>query len=148
MPHTTMAAVRVAGAPNFRPPAGKEQAAAPYGGRAGVEDAREDLGVSSPQTLSEAERRIVAVWAADCAERVLGLFEAQAPGDTRPRDAIARARAFGNGELDVAEEIRRRFSGGGAAREVRSAGNSAACPLRPGRLLGSFPQSVMIGPGH
>jgi hypothetical protein len=30
----------------------------------------------SPQTLSEAERRHVAAWAADCAERVLGLFEA------------------------------------------------------------------------
>ena len=28
----------------------------------------------SPQTLSEAERRLVAAWAADCAERVLGLF--------------------------------------------------------------------------
>jgi hypothetical protein len=27
--------------------------------------------------LSEAERRIVAAWAADCAERVLGLFEAK-----------------------------------------------------------------------
>jgi hypothetical protein len=74
--------------------------------------------VNSPQTLSEDERRIVAAWAADCAERVLPLFEAQAPGDCRPRDAIARARAFARGELDVAEEIRRRFVGGGAARDV------------------------------
>lgn len=44
-----------------------------------------DPGVGSPQTLSQADRRIVAVWAADCAERVLGLFEAKAPGDSRPR---------------------------------------------------------------
>ena len=36
--------------------------------------------MGSPQTLSEADRRIVAVWAADCAERVLGSFEAKAPG--------------------------------------------------------------------
>ncbi|WP_342769113.1 putative immunity protein [Flexivirga caeni] len=35
--------------------------------------------MSSPQTLSEADRRLVAGWAADCAERVLGLFEAEAP---------------------------------------------------------------------
>jgi Imm-5 like putative immunity protein len=35
--------------------------------------------VGSPQTLSEADRPIVAVWAADCADRVLGLFEADAP---------------------------------------------------------------------
>lgn len=40
--------------------------------------------MASPQTLSEADRRIVAVWAAGCAERVLGLFEAEAPGDSRP----------------------------------------------------------------
>jgi len=53
--------------------------------------------VRSPQTLTEADRRNVAVWAADCAERVLGLFEAEAPGDCRPRDAIARLRAFARG---------------------------------------------------
>ena len=74
--------------------------------------------VGSPQTLSEAERRIVAAWAADCAERVLGLFEAEAPGDTRPRDAIARTRAFARGDLGVAGEICRRFVGSAAAREV------------------------------
>ena len=38
------------------------------------------------------------------AERVLGLFEAQAPHDCRPRDAIARTRAFARGDLAVAEE--------------------------------------------
>src|SRR5437764_15018391 len=67
---------------------------------------RENLRVGSPQTLSESDRRIVAVWAADCAERVLGLFEEQAPGDSRPRDALARLRAFARGELGV-EEARR-----------------------------------------
>jgi hypothetical protein len=69
--------------------------------------------VGSPQTLSEADRRIVAAWAADCAERVLGLFETEAPKDSRPRDAIARTRAFAHGELAVAEQIRRRFIAGG-----------------------------------
>jgi hypothetical protein len=82
--------------------------------------------VRSPQTLSEADRRVVAAWAADCAERVLGVFEAKAPGDSRPRDAIARARAFARGELGVAEEIRRRFVGGGAAREVSDPAAAAA----------------------
>jgi Imm-5 like putative immunity protein len=87
---------------------------------------RQNLGVRSPQTLSEADRRIIAVWAADCAERVLGLFEVEAPWDSRPRDAIARTRAFARGELDVAGEIRRRFAGGGAAREVSSPAAVAA----------------------
>ena len=74
--------------------------------------------MSSPQTLSEADRRRVAAWAADCAERVLPLFETAVPGDQRPRDAIARARAFARGELTAAVEIRRRFVAGRAARGV------------------------------
>jgi hypothetical protein len=59
--------------------------------------------MGSPQSLSESDRRIVAAWAASCAERVLALFEAEAPGDRRPRDAIARTRAFARGELGVAD---------------------------------------------
>jgi hypothetical protein len=82
--------------------------------------------VRSPQTLSEADRRLVAAWAADCAERVLGLFEAEAPADDRPRAAIARTRAFARGELNTAEEIRRRFVGGVPAGEVRKPAAAAA----------------------
>jgi hypothetical protein len=93
-------------------------------------------GVGSAQTLSEEDRRNVAVWAADCAERVLGLFEAEAPEDDRPREAIARLRAFALGELGVAE-ARRRFVAHAAAREVtapaavaaaRAAGQAASIP--------------------
>jgi hypothetical protein len=102
--------------------------------------------VPSPQTLSEADRRIVAGWAADCAQRVLWCFEAEAPGDSRPRDAIARTRAFARGELDVAEEIRRRFVAGAAAREAatpsaaaaaKAAGQAAAIPHMGAHALGA-----------
>jgi hypothetical protein len=82
--------------------------------------------VTSPQTLSEADRRLVAAWAADCAERVVGLFESEAPTDDRPRAAIARARAFARGELNTAEEIRRRFVGGVPAGAVASPAAVAA----------------------
>jgi hypothetical protein len=82
--------------------------------------------VGSPQTLSEADRRLVAGWAADCAERVLGLYEAEAPDDERPRALIARTRAFARGELDTAEEIRRRFVGGVEAGNGRSPAAAAA----------------------
>lgn len=103
-------------------------------------------GVGSPQTLSEADRRLVATWAADCAERVLWLFEAEAPEDSRPRAAIARTRAFARGELGVAAEIRRRFVGGAAAREVsapaavaaaRAAGQAASIPHLGAHALGA-----------
>jgi hypothetical protein len=102
--------------------------------------------MGSPQTLSLSDRQVVATWAADCAERVLWLFEAQAPQDRRPRDAIARTRAFARGELDVADEIRRRFVGGGAAREVtapaavaaaRAAGQAAAVAHMGAHALGA-----------
>ena len=105
----------------------------------------------SAQTLSEANRRIVAAWAADCAERVLGVFEAEAPEDSRPRDSIARTRAFSRGELDVASEIRRRFEGGGAAREARTqagaaaaraAGQAAAVPHMGAHALGAAAYAV------
>jgi hypothetical protein len=82
--------------------------------------------VRSPQTLSEADRRLVAAWAADCAERVVGLFEAEAPTDNRPRALIARARAFARGELNTAEEIRRRFVGGVGAGDVKALVAAAA----------------------
>jgi len=76
--------------------------------------------VRSPQTLTEADRRLAAAWAADCAERVLALFEAEAPDDGRPRALIARTRAFARGELKTAEEIRRRFVGGVGAGDVKT----------------------------
>jgi hypothetical protein len=80
----------------------------------------------SPQALSESDRRLVAAWAADCAERVLPIFEAEAAADGRPRDAIARARAFARGELDAADEIRQRFVAGRAAHAVNSPAAVAA----------------------
>jgi hypothetical protein len=82
--------------------------------------------VRSPQTLSEADRRLVAAWAADCAERVLVLFEAESPADDRPRAAIARTRAFARGDLNTAEEIRRRFLGGVPTGEVQAPTAAAA----------------------
>lgn len=47
--------------------------------------------------LSMGELRSVAGFAADCAEDTLPEFEAAAPGDSRPRDAIDAARAFAAG---------------------------------------------------
>lgn len=82
--------------------------------------------MASPQALSLQDRRLVASWAADCAERVLPLFEAAVPDDLRPREAIDRARGFARGELGAAEEIRRRFVAGRAARGLADPAAKAA----------------------
>ena len=77
---------------------------------------------------------------------MLWLCEAEAPQDRRPRDAIARTRACARGELDVAEEVRRRFAAGGAARAVkgpaavaaaRAAGQAAAVAHMGAHALGA-----------
>ena len=76
-------------------------------------------------TLDEDDRRVLAVWAADCAERTLPLFEAQSPGDTRPREAIDGARRFARGELRI-----------GPARALAVAAHAAA------RAVGGDPAAV------
>lgn len=80
----------------------------------------------SPQTLSEPNRRLVAAWAADCAQRVLWVFEAEAPEDDRPRTLIARTRALASRELNTAEGIHRRFAGGVGQGEVKGPAAAAA----------------------
>jgi len=86
-------------------------------------------------TLTEADRRVLAVWAADCVERVLRLFESQAPGDTRPREAIDGLRAFARGEEQIGVVRALAARAHAAAREVgepvavaaaRAAGQAAA----------------------
>ena len=59
--------------------------------------------------------REVRLFAADCAERVLHLFESKHPDDDRPRKAIEAARAFANGEIDDAARDAARAAAGDAA---------------------------------
>lgn len=73
------------------------------------------LGLSSPVercgmarepgllTLSEDDRRLLAPWAADCAERALPSFEAVAANDSRPREALIGLRAFARGTMRIGE---------------------------------------------
>jgi Imm-5 like putative immunity protein len=42
--------------------------------------------------------RAVALWAADCAEQALPIFESRHPTDARPRQAIEGCREFGRGK--------------------------------------------------
>lgn len=80
----------------------------------------------SPQTLTIEQRRAVASWAADCAERVLHLFELEAPADAVPREAIARTRAFAAGDSTAAAEIAIRTVAGRAAHSATSPVGAAA----------------------
>jgi hypothetical protein len=77
-------------------------------------------------TLTDADHHLLALWAASCAEHVLGLFEAAEPEDPRPRQAIEHARAWVRGEVTM---MQARAAGGhamGAARDLRGAPRHAA----------------------
>jgi len=76
--------------------------------------------------LSEGDRRQVGLWAADCAERVLPLFEAKAPSDTRPREAIEGIRAFARGANRTARLRSLAWAAYAAAREVGDPAAAAA----------------------
>jgi hypothetical protein len=44
--------------------------------------------------VQDTEQKTLAVWAIDCAERVLPFFEQQFPDDQRPRQAIEALQAW------------------------------------------------------
>lgn len=44
--------------------------------------------------ISDEDRVLLGLWAADCAERALPLFETRAPDDPRPREAVDGVRDF------------------------------------------------------
>jgi hypothetical protein len=69
-------------------------------------------------TLSEDDRRLLGFWAADCAERVLPVFEAKTPSDTRPREAIEGIRAFARGGKRTARLRSLVWAAYAAARDV------------------------------
>lgn len=68
----------------------------------------------------------IALWAARCAERALAVFEAQRPGDERPRAAIAAVRAWERGELPMTACRTAAFAAHAAARDANDAGAPAA----------------------
>ncbi|MGL5865873.1 MAG: putative immunity protein [Dermatophilaceae bacterium] len=77
-------------------------------------------------SLTDADHHLLALWAATCAEHVLGLFEAARPDDPRPWDALAQVRGWVRGEVGM---MQARAAGGhamGAARDLRGAPRFAA----------------------
>jgi hypothetical protein len=77
-------------------------------------------------TLTDSDHRLLALWAARCADHVLHLFESVKHADPRPRQAIEQVRAWTRGEVRMSDS---RAAGGhamGAARAVNGAARHAA----------------------
>ena len=73
-------------------------------------------------TLTDSDHRLLALWAAVCAEHVLHLFESVQPSDARPRQAIAQTRAWARGEITMSQA---RAAGGHAMAAARALSGAA-----------------------
>ncbi len=76
---------------------------------------------------SKQDQRLLAIWAADCAEQVLPFFEKAYPKDKRPRQAIEACRAWiKTGIFKMADIRGASLAAHAAAREVKK-DNIVAC---------------------
>ena len=83
----------------------------------------QDKGVATQarliRRLDTWNEKTLRLFAADCAEHVLGIYEKQYPKDERPRKAIQAARDFANGLIDA-------YAANAAAYAAYDAANAAA----------------------
>jgi hypothetical protein len=78
-----------------------------------------ELDKTIAEQVKTSDHRKLAIWAADCAERVLPYFEERRPGDNRPREAIAAGREWARtGVFRMAAVRRASLAAHAAAREV------------------------------
>ena len=77
-------------------------------------------------TLDDDTHRLLAVWSADCAARVLQLFESERPDDARPRAAVDQAYAWARGEITITQAREAAYAAHDAARDASGAAREAA----------------------
>jgi len=77
-------------------------------------------------TLTDTDHRLLAQWAATCAEHVLPVFQHAAPDDDRPRRAIELTHAWIRGEVSIREAHQMAFTANAAARGISDAPKFAA----------------------
>jgi hypothetical protein len=101
--------------------------------------------------LDAPRHRLLASWAADCAEHVLPWFTAKYPEDDRPRRAIETARAWSRGEATVGEAREAAFAAHAAARSAsdptaravaRAAGHAVATAHMADHELGAAAYAI------
>lgn len=76
--------------------------------------------------LDDGTHHALAIWAAACAQHVVGIFDEYRPDDDRPRRAIALVRAWTRGEATMRECHKAAFASNAAGREAPPAARFAA----------------------
>jgi hypothetical protein len=111
-------------------------------------------------TLTDSDHRLLASWAAACAEHVLHLFESVRPSDPRPRQAIEQTRAWARGEIKMTQSRAAAGAANAAARDLSgpprhaayAAGQAAAVAHVAAHELGAAAYAIKaaraVTPGH
>jgi len=88
------------------------------------------------ELVSRTDHRHLAIWAADCAERVLPRFEKTRPGDDRPRKAIETARAWTRtGVFEMSVVRKASLAAHAAAREVKDEDDARSAARAAGQAV-------------
>lgn len=110
--------------------------------------AKTSMDTQIAELVARTDQKTLAIWAADCAERVLPYFEEKFPDDDRPRKAIDAARKWAEtGIFRMADVRRTSLAAHAAAREAggydparsaaRAAGHAIATAHVPRHAIGS-----------
>lgn len=103
----------------------------------------EPAGPGNRRRPFEHDQAALALWAADCAQEVLPLFEIRRPKDLRPRKAIDAARAWARGGISCGEARKAAVAAHAAARAARHHGEQEAAARAAGHAAATAHM-----PGH
>ena len=93
---------------------------------------------SIAELVSKSDHKLLAIWAADCAERVLLYFEEAFPEDNRPREAIEACRTWARtGVFKMAEVRKTALAAHAAARQADEYSAARSAARAAGQALGT-----------
>jgi hypothetical protein len=75
--------------------------------------------------LTDDDHHLLALWAAECAEHVLRIYEDVCPSDDRPRRAIEATRAWVDGDIQMTQSKDAAGASQDAAREIKAVSEAA-----------------------
>jgi hypothetical protein len=99
------------------------------------------------ELVNKQDQKVLAFWAADCAEHVLSYFEKKYPKDGRPRKAIDAGRAWAKGEIKMIEARKAAIAAHAAARDAddvaaRAAARAAGHAAGTAHVAGHAPHAA------
>ena len=87
--------------------------------------------------IEKQNHRTLVLWAMDCAERILSIFESRYPHDERPRQALEAANAWARGQIKMPIAKKCAHAAHNAATEVSEDAAACAAARAMGHVVGT-----------